>query len=143
MKRKNIVMALFVLGGYIAIYLIGRIIWCDLSENSLIGWLLGAKPAGEHSYLYGWLLSSKLFWIALAVSTLPAIWGKFKFSFTTLVGFILGFLAGMVFGPNPDGAAIGQTHYGWLIWGTIYLLSVFGGILAEHFMKSMELSKGA
>lgn len=134
-RKKNILMALSVMGGYIIIYLLGRLIWCDLTESSFIGWLVSVRPNGEHSYLYGWLLSSNLFWIAFVVSTLPAIWGKFKFSFTTLAGFVVGLLAGMLFGPNPDGAAIGQTHYGWAIWGVIYFLSVIAGILVERFVK--------
>ena len=134
-RKKNVLMALSVMGGYILIYLLGRLIWCDLTESSFIGWLVLVRPNGEHSYLYGWLLSSNLFWIALVVSTLPAIWGKFKFSFTTLAGFVVGLLAGMLFGPNPDGAAIGQTHYGWAIWGVIYFLSVIAGILVERFVK--------
>lgn len=135
-RKKNILMALSVMGGYILIYLLGRLIWCDLTESSFIGWLVSVRPNGEHSYLYGWLLSSNLFWIALIISTLPAIWGKFKFSFTTLAGFVVGLLAGMLFGPNPDGAAIGQTHYGWAIWGVIYFLSVIAGLLVERFVKT-------
>lgn len=134
-RKKNVLMALSVMGGYIIIYLLGRLIWCDLTESSFIGWLVSVRPNGEHSYLYGWLLSSNLFWIALIISTLPAIWGKFKFSFTTLAGFVVGLLAGMLFGPNPDGAAIGQTHYGWAIWGVIYFLSVIAGLLVERFVK--------
>lgn len=134
-RKKNVLMALSVMGGYILIYLLGRLIWCDLTESSFIGWLVSVRPNGEHSYLYGWLLSSNLFWIALIISTLPAIWGKFKFSFTTLAGFVVGLLAGTLFGPNPDGAAIGQTHYGWAIWGVIYFLSVIAGILVERFVK--------
>lgn len=134
-RKKNVLIALSVMGGYILIYLLGRLIWCDLTESSFIGWLVSVRPNGEHSYLYGWLLSSNLFWIALIISTLPAIWGKFKFSFTTLAGFVVGLLAGMLFGPNPDGAAIGQTHYGWAIWGVIYFLSVIAGILVERFVK--------
>lgn len=135
-RKKNVLMALSVMGGYILIYLLGRLIWCDLTESSFIGWLVSVRPNGEHSYLYGWLLSSNLFWIALIISTLPAIWGKFKFSFTTLVGFVVGLLAGMLFGSNPDGAAIGQTHYGWAIWGVIYFLSVIAGLLVERFVKT-------
>ena len=134
-RKKNVLMALSVMGGYIIIYLLGRLIWCDLTESSFTGWLVLVRPNGEHSYLYGWLLSSNLFWIALIISTLPAIWGKFKFSFTTLAGFVVGLLAGMLFSPNPDGAAIGQTHYGWAIWGVIYFLSVIAGILVERFVK--------
>lgn len=126
--KRNLLIALAIFSAYIIIYLLGRIIWCDLSENSFIGWLILAQPKGEHSYLYGWLLNSGLFWIALVISIFPAIIGKIKFSLTTLTGFVLGLLAGMLFGPNPGGADIGQTHYGWAIWCVIYLLSIIAGI---------------
>lgn len=101
-KKGNIVFALVVVAVYLALYLIGRIIWCN-DESSFVGWLVSASPNGEHSYLYGWLLSSKLFWCSLAISTIPAIWGKFKFAFTTLLGFIFGLLLGMILVPIPMG----------------------------------------
>lgn len=134
-RKTNFFRALSIAGGYMVIYLLGRIIWCDPTESSVVGWLFLARPKGAHSYLYGWLLSSNLFWISLGVSALPAIWGRIKFSLTTLAGFVLGMLAGILFGPNPAGAAMGQSHYGWLIWGAIYLLSVIVGILAERFVR--------
>ena len=56
----------------------------------------------------------------------------------TLVGFAAGLLAGMLFGPNPEGAAYGNSHYGWAIWGAVYLLSVVVGILFELFMKKKD-----
>ena len=36
----------------------------------------------------------------------------------------------------PEGAAIGHDHYGWAIWGGIYLISIIVGMLAERFIKS-------
>ena len=43
-----------------------------------------------------WLLSSNLFWYALAISALPSLWGKFKFSAVTTAGFIVGIVAGII-----------------------------------------------
>lgn len=136
--KKNILVALLVAVGYMAIYLIGRIIWCDLSQSNLIGWLFTVRPSGEHSYLYGWLLSSNLFWYAVAISVIPVLFGKYKFSCTTLVGFIIGLVAGMIFGPYPEGAAIGHDHYGWAIWGVIYLVSIVAGIILERYKKKSD-----
>lgn len=133
--KKNILVALLVAVGYMAIYLIGRLIWCDLSQSNLIGWLFTAKPSGEHSYLYGWLLSSNLFWYAMAISAIAAFGGKHRFSCTTLIGFVVGLVAGMIFGPYPEGSAIGHNHYGWAIWGAIYLVSIVVGILAGKFKR--------
>lgn len=114
----------------------GRVLWCDLSQSTLIGWLVTVRPSGEHSYLYGWLLSSKLFWYAMALSVLPALFGKYKFSCATLIGFAAGLAAGMLFGPNPEGAALGQGDSGWAIWGAVCLVSVAAGILAEKHKKA-------
>lgn len=135
MKKKNVYITLGHIAVYLVLFLIGRIIWCDIGESNLIGWLFTIRPTGEHSYLYGWLLSSNLFWYALLISALPSLWGKFKFSVVTTVGFIVGFVAGILFGPNPEGAAIGLGHYGWAIWGVIYLISIVVGIIVEKYKK--------
>ena len=136
--KGNTAAALFAMIWYLAIYLAGRFIWCGFAENSFMGWLIFAAPSGDGSYLYGWLISSKLFWLAAAVSVLPALFGKRKLSLVTLVGFAAGLLAGMLFGSNPEGAAYGNSHYGWAIWGAVYLLSVVVGILFELFMKKKD-----
>lgn len=130
--RGDLRAALLTALGYLAVYLVGRVLWCDLSGSSLLGWLFTVRPAGEHSYLYGWLLSSGLFWYAMGISVLPACFGRRRFSAVTLAGFVLGLLAGMLFGPYPAGAALGHGHYGWLIWGVIYLLSILAGIVAQR-----------
>ena len=134
-RIKNIKSALIVIAVYLLVYLIGRFIWCDFSQSSLIGWIFTTRPSGEHSYLYGWLLSSNLFWYSMAISAAPALFGKCKFSLVTTVSFVLGIVLGMIFGPYPEGAAIGHSHYGWAIWGGIYLLSIIIGILSERFIK--------
>lgn len=138
--RKNTVGALRIAAGYLGLYLLGRVIWCDLSQSSLLGWLVTVRPAGAHSYLYGWLLSSRLFWYAMAVSVLPSLWGRRRFSRATLAGFVIGLAAGMLFGPNPAGAATGQTHYGWLIWGIAYLISMAVGTALER--RASKARKG-
>lgn len=124
---------------YIIVYLVGRFVWCDFSQSSFIGWLFTTRPSGEHSYLYGWLLSSNLFWYAMMISVIPALFGKSKFSLVTTAAFVLGIIFGMIFGQYPEGAALGHGHYGWAIWGGIYLLSIIVGILSERFIKDDKL----
>lgn len=140
-KKRNIINTSVIIIGYLAIYFVGRIIWCDINESNLIGWIFIVKPSGEHSYLYGWLLSSGLFWYALVISSLPSLWGKFKFSVITIVGFIVGIITGMIFGPYPQGANIGQDHYGWAIWGVIYLLSIVIGVIIQRYNMNREVQK--
>lgn len=137
-RKRNLLIALCVAAGYLGIYLTGRMIWCDRSQSTLLGWLWTGKPAGAHSYLYGWLLSSRLFWYAMAISVLPALFGKRRLSCAALAGFVLGLAAGMLLGPYPAGAAMGHDHYGWAIWGTIYLISIAAGGLAERYRKAPD-----
>ena len=127
--------ALWAILSYLLMYLIGRIFWCDLSQTSVKGWLFSVRPSGEHSYLYGWLLSSHLFWYTMALSLLFALCGKPLLSRMTTGGFFLGFVLGMIFGPYPEGSFTGNTHYGWLIWGIVLLLSIAAGIIWESVRK--------
>lgn len=138
--RKNIIRALVVILAYLAVYIIGRLIWCR-TNSSLTGLLWASTPEGENSYLYGWLLSSGLFWVSLAISALPALLGKKYFSAITFGGFILGLILGIIFGPNPEGASLGQSHYGWAIWGGIFILSVILGIIFEVLKKRSPKDK--
>ena len=130
-QKRTILNAIFIILGYMIIYFIGRIIWCDISESSFLGWLFTARPSGKHSYLYGWLLSSNLFWYAMAISVVPSVLGKFKFSVVSTLGFVVGIITGMIFGPYPAGEAMGHGHYGWLIWGVIYCISILIGVIVE------------
>ncbi len=134
--KKNVLFALCVTAGYMLFYLIGRIIWCD-HDYAFLAWLFSAPPKGEHSYLYGWLLSSYMFYITAAISILPSLLGKHLYSITTFIGFMVGFLAGLIFGPNP-GDKYGHTHYGWAIWGVIFFASVIIGIVVEIFKKKIK-----
>ncbi len=136
--KKNVLFALCVTAGYLLFYLIGRIIWCDHEYCTFLAWLFSVRPTGEHSYLYGWLLSSYMFCITAAISTLPSLFGKYVYSITTLLGFTVGFLAGLIFGPNPE-STIGHTHYGWAIWGVIFFASVIVGIALEILKKRRSI----
>ena len=134
-KKEQIQTALILAAGYLLLYLTGRLVWCDLEQSSFMGWLWLARPEGEHSYLYGWLLSSRMYWYAMGLTVLFALWGKRKLSLLTFAGFTAGILLGMVFGPYPAGASYGHTHYGWAIWGGIYLASILAGAVLEHRQK--------
>ena len=116
-RRPRVLAALAVTAGYLVFYLLGRILWCPLEDSSLLGWLLWERPSGGESYLYVWLLSSGLFWWAMALSALTALLGRYRLSCTTCAYFLIGFLMGLVLGPHPAGAAMGHGHYGWAFWG--------------------------
>ena len=134
--RARLLAALAAAALWLILYLIGRTVWCDPSESTLLGWLFLSQPEGAGSYLFGWLLSSRLFWPAMALSCLPALLGKFRFSLCTFAGCVLGLVLGILFGPDPAGAAYGHGHYGWAIWIGVYLLALLAGLLTERFRKT-------
>ena len=76
-----------------------------------------------------------MFAISAVISVIPAFFGKRIYPIATLCGFFVGFLAGVIFGPNPAGAAIGHDHYGWAIWGVVFFASVIIGIVVEILKK--------
>lgn len=132
--KKNLPPALAVAAGYLLIYLAGRVFGGAPEAVSLLGWLFGQDR--QLPYVYGWLLHQNLFWLALAVSAAAALAGKKQFAFTTLFGFAAGLAAGEWWGQNPAGAAYGQGHYGWAIWGCIFLFSAVMGAVLEKLAKS-------
>lgn len=88
-RKKNVRRSALAAAGYLLLYLAGRLVWCAPASSSVMGFLFETIPAGPHSYLYGWLLSSGMFWYAAAVSVVPALWGKWRFSAATLGGLFL------------------------------------------------------
>lgn len=134
--RKNLRVALFIAIGYAVVFVVGRLFTADVGELTVMGFF-GSSGTKHEYYLFGWLLTSRLFWWALAVSVIPALFGKYRFSVITLVVFVIAIPIGEVLGPNPEGAFYGNTHYGWAIWGCMYLAAVVLGIVAE-IMKGKE-----
>ena len=142
-RRRNLLAILAVAGAYLVIYLLGRIFGTAPGSYSLAGWLFGNDPQ-QLSYLYGWLLRQKLFWAALLISALPALWGKYRFSATASIGFALGLALGELAGPNPAGAPWGHGHDGWAIWGGCFLLSLaMGGVLERLSRRGLAVKSRA
>lgn len=142
-RRRNLLAILAVAGAYLVIYLLGRIFGTAPGSYSLAGWLFGNDPQ-QLSYLYGWLLRQKLFWAALLISALPALWGKYRFSATASIGFALGLALGELAGPNPAGAPWGHGHDGWAIWGGCFLLSLaMSGVLERLSRRGLAVKSRA
>ncbi len=133
-RKKNLLFTLAVIGGYLIVYLAGRIFGTTGEPTSVMGWLFGNDPT-QFSYLYGWLLHQNIFWIAMAISAVPAMFGKTYFSLTTLLGFAIALLLGELCGANPAGAAYGHGHYGWAIWGCIFGISMIMGVILEKTIQ--------
>lgn len=135
--RATLRWTLGIAGGYLAVYLLGRLLCSDITQQSLLGWLTGTD---SHDYLFGWLLSSRMFWFAMALSVLPALLGRYRLAAVMLCGFALGIPLGEWFGQNPAGAAYGHGHYGWAIWGGLFFASaILGAVLERMGRKGISL----
>lgn len=127
--KANVRNAVLVAAGYLTIFLVGKL----LSGNPglpLRDWLLDHSPY-NHSYLFGWLISHERYLYASLISILPALFGKIRFSLTTLTGFAIGLPLGEFLGQS----VVQSLHYGWAIWGLVFLVSCIMGIILERLPK--------
>jgi len=130
---KNIRWGLIIFSIWASVWLIGRIIWCDLRTMTLIGCFFTGRPSGEHSYLFGWLAHGGRFLLAMGISLPPAFFGKWRFSLTGVILFIVGMISGILFGPSE----LPGYDFGWAYWLFTYLLTLPLGIIAEK--KKMDI----
>ena len=128
-RKRNLKIAGLILLAHLAIYVLLQFIFGYRENHTLLGLLSGTD---SKSYLWGWLLHTRLFWAALFINVVSAMFGKIRFALTASVMFFVGILFGELFGPYPQGAAYGYGHYGWAIWGGIYAASIIMGAIAER-----------
>ena len=131
---RNLRTAFLTAGIYAAYYLVGRVLCVHYEDATVMGWLF-FNDWKYIDYLYGWLLSSSLFWYAAAVSVAAALIGKRRLAAVTAAAFGVGWTLGELLGPNPEGAVLGQGHYGWAIWGGVFLAGIAAGLAAEILKK--------
>lgn len=130
-RKNNLITFIAVLGGYLAVFLTGRVLGGRIIDMTVISWLFDTDPK-RTTYLFGWLLSSNLFLCASIVSSLPALFGKRWYALISTLGFMVGLPLGEFCGSNPY---CSWEHWGWAIWLLIYLaFCVYGGIL-QHLWK--------
>jgi len=110
---------------YVAAYLICRYIF-DVT---------GVFPV----YTPGWT-GRHFLWFAAVVSTLSAFFGWVKFSYITFTGFVLGNIAGELFGGFRSDIPPEFLHYGWLICIIVFFLSCVVGAFIEHRYKNNKNS---
>ncbi len=87
---------------------------------------------GQQYYMYtpSWTVRNVI-WFAALISVIPSFFGYYRFSIITLAGYILGVIAGEMFGGFQSDIPPEYLHYGWVIWGAVYISSAAIGILAE------------
>lgn len=130
-RKRDAQCTLTVAAGYLLVFLLCKIFWSDCENMTAIGWLFGTDPL-VHEYLFGWLISKKLYLYVSMISLAAAAFGRHRVALTTLAGFTLGLplgeYLGSISGLVPDGY-----HYGWAIWGGIFLVSLGMGIWLQRF----------
>ena len=139
--RERLRWAALTAGAYLALFLLGRLLWGRREGYSLLGWLTSWQ---SDLYVFGWLLSSRLFWLAMGISVLAALAGRVRLAGTSLAAMPLGIFLGELLGPFPEGAPLGHGHYGWLIWGGISLIGLAsGGVLEGMHRRGIPLRSRA
>lgn len=128
--------ALISVAGYVLFYLVGRVLWVSTKDMTVMGWLTTRSPYDINEYLYGWLFDNNFIWYGMLIAVAFSLLGKFKAAFISYAGFVLGYILGYLLGPNPDGAAMGQGHYGWAIWGVTFLISIVVSFVVEKCKKT-------
>lgn len=128
-RKKNLRLALCLAPLWALIFAAGALSagW-QSNEHALLGVVF-------HSYPFGWLVSNGLFFLCWAACTAAALLGRRKLSLVGAAGFGLGLLLGTLLGENPAGAPYGHGHYGWLIWGGVFLFSLVMGLVLERLCK--------
>lgn len=83
---------------------------------------------GQPYYMYtpSWTLRN-VWWLAVLVSVVSALRGRVRLSLMTLGGYVLGVVAGEIFGGVWSHIPPEYPHYGWLIWGAVYAASALLG----------------
>ena len=91
---------------------------------------------GQQFYMYtpSWTLRNVL-WFSALISVIPSLFGNYRFSIITLAGYILGVIAGEMFGGFKSHIPPEYPHYGWIIWGSVYISSAIIGILVEILIR--------
>lgn len=130
-KRFDAEGVLLVIGIFLLTHILGRVFYTVKPVYSLDFWLFRYE-VDQFAYLYGWLQGHGLFWYCAALCLIPAFLGRRKLALTASIGFAVGIPIGEWLGPNPAGAMTGNTHYGWAIWGSIFLGSILLGLILER-----------
>lgn len=121
-KRSSVIVTGAMLLAFLAAYVIGRLAW-------------------KECYTLGSLTMNGPYLLAVAVTCVPALFGKWKYASCAFTGNVIGVVAGELCGSNLEGAEAGMDHYGWLIWGCVFATAVMVGIMAELICKIIKERK--
>ena len=114
---------------WLGLWLAGRLAFGIREDHTVLGWLFGWQ---SRVYLFGWLLSSRLYWYAMVAACGGGLLNRRLFALTASAGFFLGWAAGELLGPRRWMPQAGvEYHYGWATWLGIWLLSLILGLILQ------------
>lgn len=77
-----------------------------------------------------------IFWVAALMILLTSFFDKVRFSFFALAGYLLGMLAGELFGGYQKDVPPQYLHYGWLIQIVVFFAFCLLGIWMQQKRKN-------
>ena len=140
-RMLNFHTVLGVFAGYGVIFLSGKLLCTESGEYTVLGWIANTDMKQE-AYLFGWLLTSGMFFYAAMLSMICGLAGLRRVAWTTLGSFFMGLLLGEGLGDIPA-LVPDDYHYGWAIWGLLFVGSIFLGIWLQRFpAEELHLRSG-
>ncbi len=129
--HRRLAAALFLL--WLGLWLLGRLIFGLKNDFSVMGWVFSWYSS---VYLFGWLLSSNLYWYSMITACVAAVLKKPRFALAVTGSFLVGWLLGEVWGPRQFHEPSGTTlHYGWATWAVCVAVGIIIGIILEIRQK--------
>ena len=129
--RQRLIDGAKVLGCYLILFLMCKLLWADRDRLTLLGWLTNTYYE-RHTPFFGWLLHRRYFWYAALVSIAAALLGLRRLSLTTIAGFTIGLpmgeYLGSFFGLIPKEYLVSIE-----IWTFVFLGSIPFGIWLQCF----------
>lgn len=115
--KKRLLVSIIIMGLYGIIYLLNSQFF-DIYEP-------------YHIYTVSWT-TRQVLPIVVFITVLMTLLGKWHLtSFISFAGYILGIVLGELFGGFKSDVPPQYLHYGWAIWGCVFILSVIAGIIVE------------
>lgn len=117
-------------GLWLALWLLERLIFGIREQYTVLGWLTSWQST---VYLAGWLLSSRMYWYAMALACFGALLNRRVFAVTATAGFFLGWAVGELLGPRQFHVQAGVTyHYGWATWAVVFAIGLLAGAVLQR-----------
>lgn len=76
--------------------------------------------------------------VSLIIIVIASIGGRRLLSVATIVGYIGGFVLGMIFNTDGVDQGGGRTNNAWIIWGTVFICSILISIILGFISKRIH-----